>query len=116
MGTAYSDVHVVGSDVRRAKVREQGPGRGDGMVSLHNVARGALRHEACVLDDGVDDHEAGIRLRDGTQVAQDLLSILVRPVMQDVTENERIGRARELGLRLEEVVACVVRQSVGVYF
>ena len=106
MGTAYSDVHVVGSDVRRAKVREQGSGRGDGVVSLHDVARGALRHAAHVFDDGINDHQARVGFRSGAQVLQDFLRILVRPVVQDVAEDERVGRARKFRLRLEEVVSC----------
>ena len=99
----HGDIHVVRRDVSRAEVGEQGLGVRLGVVSGDEVAGGENGRGADMLDDGVDDHELRVGLGGLAEVDEDVLRVLVGPVVEDVAEDDRVGGAGELGLRLEEV-------------
>ena len=106
MRNTYSNVHVVRHGVRNAKVGQERLGNGRVAVSWDDVSSGERWCRAGVLGDSIDDHELRVSLGELAEVLQDLASVLVGPVVEDVAEHVCISGPWQLGLALQVVLLC----------
>lgn len=99
----HHDVNFVSEQVGSAQVGKKGIGDlGLGILAEERSLAGSF---ACVVHETVDEQELGLGTGSLPEVAQELDGVLVRPIVNDRTEQEDVRSGGELWLLLEEVAA-----------